>query len=373
MDADTIAEQVRMCASCPKMCRHVCPTFFAWRSDSPTPHGRALLIHQEGIGVRDIDERGIEVLYQCLQCSHCLTWCVPEIDIAEIVESTRERLVSEGKYLSGLNEIRDSIQRNHNPFNEDHSKRTAWLKKSKSGLKKILYFSGCTASYRESSISEATFEILESLDYDVIVSSEEWCCGSPLLRTGFRDAALEQARHNVELLNSIDADEIVASCPGCYKTLSNDYANEGLELNKPVKHISQLLANSLQAVENAKTKERITFHDPCHLGRHMGEYEAPRTVIEKVTGTSTIEMDRTKENTTCCGNGAGVRTLFPDQASKIGRSRIDDALGVDASILVTSCPFCKNMLKSQANNAIRVLDLPELVVEFRNSREKKTD
>ncbi|MHA2423895.1 MAG: (Fe-S)-binding protein [Candidatus Thorarchaeota archaeon] len=367
MDAETIAEQVRMCAACPKMCRHVCPTFFAWRSDGPTPHGRALLIHQDGIGARDLDERGVEVLYQCLQCSHCLTWCVPEIDIAQIVEATRERLVNEGKYPSGLDEMQESILKNHNPFNEDHSKRNSWLTSSGGGSKKIVYFSGCTASYREQSISEATVETLESLDYEVIVSPDEWCCGSPLLRTGFRDAAIEQAKHNVEILNAIDADEIVTPCPGCYKTLVNDYSAHGLELNKPVRHISQKLAESLHAVAGIKTKERITFHDPCHLGRHIGEYDAPRKVIRKAAGVSPIEMERTRENAKCCGNGAGLRTLFPEQARKIGSSRIDDAKDIEADIIVTSCPFCKNMLKQQTDESIRVLDLPEFVQEFRNS------
>ena len=86
MEPGEIAEQVRMCAGCQKLCRHICPTFFAWRSDSPTPHGRALLLHQEITGTRPLDDRAIEILYQCLECSHCLSMCVTEIDIAEIVE-----------------------------------------------------------------------------------------------------------------------------------------------------------------------------------------------------------------------------------------------------------------------------------------------
>jgi heterodisulfide reductase subunit D len=264
--------------------------------------------------------------------------------------------------------MRDSISKNHNPFNEEHSNRTSWLKSTKGGSKKIVYFSGCTASYREQSISEATVETLASLDYDVFVSPDEWCCGSPLLRTGFKDIALEQAKHNVAILNAIDAEEIVASCPGCYKTLANDYPTSGLELNKPVRHISQLLVESLHAVAGIKTKERITFHDPCHLGRHAGEYDAPRKVIQKVSGVSTIEMERSRENATCCGNGAGLRTLFPEKAKKIGTSRIDDAKEVDATLLITSCPFCKNMLKSQTDDSVQVLDLPEFVRELQKSR-----
>ncbi len=373
MDSDTIAEQVRMCAACPKMCRHVCPTFFAWRSDGPTPHGRALLIHQEGIGARNLDERGVEVLYQCLQCSHCLTWCVTEIDIAQIVETTRTRLVSEGRYPKQLEELRDSVLSNHNPYNENHSTRTTWNETSNPGSKSILYFSGCTAAYREQNIAKATVEVLESLDFNVIVTPEEWCCGSPLFRTGFREAALEQAQHNVDILNSIDADEIVATCPGCYKTLTQDYPLHDLQLNKPVTHISQVLEKTLPSVAGIQTKKRITYHDPCHLGRHVGEYDAPRRVIQKASGSTPEEMDRNRENATCCGNGAGLRTLFPNQAKLIGTSRIEDAKAIEADILVTSCPFCTNMLSKQTNDTLEVLDLPEFVLEMRKGHDMKGD
>ena len=129
---DSLAEQIRMCAACPKMCRHVCPTFFAWRSESPTPHGRALLLHQEIVGTRDLDERGIEVLYQCLECSHCLTFCKPEIDIATIVEQRRKEIVTEGRRPSGLNEMAKSIEKHHNPYSEPHESRNDWIKTKKS-------------------------------------------------------------------------------------------------------------------------------------------------------------------------------------------------------------------------------------------------
>jgi Fe-S oxidoreductase len=315
----------------------------------------------------------VEVLYQCLQCSHCLTWCVPEIDIAQIVETTRERLVAEEKYPSELDELRDSIVSDHNPFKEEHSKRTAWLAASGGGSKKVVYYSGCTAAYREQNIAKSAVELLESLDFDVAVTPEEWCCGSPLFRTGFRDTAIEQAKHNVEILNSIDADEIVTTCPGCYKTLAQDYPTHDLHLNKPVTHISQVLENNLPAVAGIKTKKRITYHDPCHLGRHVGEYDAPRKVIQKASGLTPVEMDRNRENATCCGNGAGLRTLFPNQAKLIGTSRIEDAKAIDAEILVTSCPFCTNMLKKQAASSLEVLDLPEFVIEMRKSRDMKDD
>ena len=194
---DSLAEQIRMCAACPKMCRHVCPTFLAWRSDSPTPHGRALLLHQEIVGTRDLDERGIEVLFQCLECSHCLTFCKPEIDIATIVEHRRKEIVAEGRRPSGLNEMAESIKKYHNPYSEPQKSRNDWMETKNSGNKHLFYFTGCTAAYREKEIACDTIEILETLGNRVSVSSDEWCCGSPLLRTGDVNLGLEQANHNL--------------------------------------------------------------------------------------------------------------------------------------------------------------------------------
>jgi len=365
---DSLAQQIRMCAACPKMCRHVCPTFFAWRSDSPTPHGRALLLHQEITGTRELDERGI-----CLECSHCLTLCVPEIDIATIVEIRRKELVSEGKRPSGLDEMADAIKKYHNPFSEPHESRNDWLENKKTGGKTLFYFTGCTAAYREKEIASDTVELLETLGYQVSISSDEWCCGSPLIRTGDAEFGLKLAQHNVEMLNAIDSEEIVVTCPGCFRVLTRDYPDYDLKLNKPVKHISQILQEQVDNLPIGKFEGSITYHDPCHLGRHCDIYDEPRTVIEKVSGAPLIEMERTRDNATCCGNGAGLRTLFPDKAKKIGAERVKHATDTGAKVLVTSCPFCKNMLESQSGEGLTVYDLPEIVLMAKRSRKDNID
>ncbi len=368
-----MAAQVRMCAGCSKMCRHVCPTFFAWRSDSPTPHSRALLIHQEIIGAREIDERGVEVLYQCLECSHCLTWCVPEIDIATIVESKRQDLVKTNRQPEGISRLRSVIEETHNPFGEPHSKRNHWIKTRKVKGNRVLYFTGCTAAYREKNSAKDTVSILEALGYSVEITPDEWCCGSPLFRTGEFEAGLKQASHNVEILNDIDADEILVTCPGCYRVLTTDYPENGFELNKPVRHISEFLNQSLSKLQSGNIDLAVTFHDPCHLGRHSNIYDAPRAVIEHVTGAPVVEMARNRENAMCCGNGAGLRTLFPEHAKKIGAERINQARKIGARYVVTSCPFCKEMLSSQSGTEVLVFDLPEFVLRIAMNPNVKTD
>jgi Fe-S oxidoreductase len=308
-----------------------------------------------------MDERAIEVLYQCLECTHCLTWCLPEIDIADIVEHRRTGLVREGRHPVELNALAASISEHHNPFDEPHSSRKNWIDVPTGKGSKIAYFTGCTSAYREKEILESTVSILHSLGHDVVLP-DEWCCGSPLLRTGFVDEGLEQARHNVEVLNSLDVKEIVTTCPGCFRVLKKDYAAHGLKLDVPVKHLSEFLEERINDLKVGQFDGTVTYHDPCHLGRHMGVYDAPRKIIQKVTGSEITEMERHSDNATCCGNGAGMRLLWPEKANMIGAERIRQARVADANTLVTACPFCKNLLTSQSGDELRVVDLPELVL-----------
>jgi heterodisulfide reductase subunit D len=162
------------------------------------------------------------------------------------------------------------------------------------------------------------------------------------------------------------------TCPGCFRVLSHDYPEYGLILNKPVRHISQLLNEIKDILPAHDFKGTITYHDPCHLGRHSNIYDEPRNVINQISNSNIVEMERSRDNAMCCGNGAGLRTLFSEHAKKIGKERIQQAKQTGASILVTSCPFCKNMLESQSGDDLIVLDLPELVLQAKRSRKVKT-
>jgi Fe-S oxidoreductase len=270
-------------------------------------------------------------------------------------------LVRDGQYPVGLDSMVANVVEHHNPFGEPHSERTDWIRVKPNKGKRIAYFTGCTSAYREKEIAKSTVELLDTLGFDVVLA-DEWCCGSPLLRTGFVDKGLEQASHNVEVLNSLDIDEIIATCPGCFRVLKSDYAKHGLELRVPVRHISEFLEEHIADQIIDETDTRFTYHDPCHLGRHMGVYDAPRNVIQRVAGSEIIEMERHADNAMCCGNGAGMRLLFPEKAKEIGSERIRQARDVDADVIVTSCPFCKNMLSSQSKDELRVVDLSELVL-----------
>lgn len=219
----------------------------------------------------------------------------------------------------------------------------------------MIYFQGCTAREKRKNISKNTQKILDTAGVDYKIMDDEECCGSILLRTGFQEDAQELMESTFK---KIKGEKIVVSCAGCYRTLKEDYPKVlGEQLD--VIHISQLL---LQLINDGKItidKEdlKVTYHDPCHLGRHLGEYEAPRQVINEKA--ELVEMDKKRDEARCCGAGGGVRSAYPDLASEIALRRVNDALETGASLLVTCCPFCVMNLESEK---MKVIDLTELVL-----------
>jgi Fe-S oxidoreductase len=243
----------------------------------------------------------------------------------------------------------------------------------------MIYFRGCVVRDKLSSISDATETILKHAGMDYTILENEKCCGSFLMRTGYEEDAVEVMEETLKLFkgtNSVDH-KILVSCAGCYNTLKNDYKELfGVELD--VIHTSELITQLINdgKLVVKKTPVKVTYHDPCHLGRHSGIYEEPREAIIK--SFDLVEMDRNREHSRCCGAGAGVRSAFPETAMKVASKRINDAEDTGAEILVTSCSFCilnlENALKKPVDESnfekfnkddrsvIKVLDLSELIL-----------
>lgn len=216
----------------------------------------------------------------------------------------------------------------------------------------MLYFRGCTAREKETSIQKATEKLLNLAGVDYHILEDEKCCGSVLLRTGFFKEAQRQIEKNTEILNG---EKIITSCAGCYKTLKDDY--EGLD----VIHISQLLDELIRdgKLNLEKGELDVTYHDSCHLARHMEVFDEPRNVIESLANL--VEMENNRENSLCCGAGGGVKSAYPEIATQMARTRIDQAMDTGCKTLVTACPFCKLNL---SNDELEVLDLTEFLVKY---------
>jgi Fe-S oxidoreductase len=221
----------------------------------------------------------------------------------------------------------------------------------------MIYFRGCVAREKLKEIQEATEEILTNADIDYKILEDESCCGSFLLRTGFVDEAKEVMQ---ETFNKIKGEKIITSCAGCYKAFKKDYP-EILGVEIDVRHTSELFNDLIkdEKLEVTFLDEKVTYHDPCHLGRHLEEYDIPREILGKITNLT--EMNRNKENSRCCGAGAGVRSAFPEITKDIAKMRINDANEVNAETIVTSCPFCILNLRDVSENK-KVLDISEIIL-----------
>lgn len=223
----------------------------------------------------------------------------------------------------------------------------------------MLYFRGCTAREKQTSIQDATEKLLKLAGVDYHILDDENCCGSVLLRTGFQNEAQTQIKKNSEIFGD---ELILTSCAGCYKTLKDDYEN----IN--VIHISQLLNNLIDEnkLNFKKTDLTVTYHDSCHLGRHSQIFDDPRSVIKTIADLD--EMENILENSLCCGAGGGVKSAYPEIAEHMAESRLNQAKNTNAELLITACPFCKLNLE---NDELEVLDLTEFLVKYGDVDEKQ--
>ena len=223
----------------------------------------------------------------------------------------------------------------------------------------MLYFRGCTAREKQPSIQDATEKLLNLAGVDYHILEDESCCGSVLLRTGFLKDAVELIKKNSEVFKD---EAVLTSCAGCYKTLKEDYENID------VMHVSQLLRQLIAEgkLDFSKKDFNVTYHDSCHLGRHMEIFDDPRSVIESVADI--VEMENNRENSLCCGAGGGVKSAYPEIADELAKSRIGQAKDTGCEILITACPFCKLNLE---NDDLEVLDLTEFLVKYGGLDEEK--
>ena len=229
-----------------------------------------------------------------------------------------------------------------------------------------LYYSGCLTKVVAKEIGENYEEILRKVGVDFIkLSKTEVCCGSPALNGGYLELAKNLAKRNLKIFKQHSVKKIITSCPACFKTFSKEYPEIlGEEWKIEVVFILQLLDELVRKgkIELKKIgKEKVTYHDPCHLGRYSKMYHEPRRLIERM-GFKLVEMEFCKENSFCCGGGGGLRANFPELANAIAKDRLRQALKTDAKILITSCPLCYLHLK-QNSSSIRVEEISNLLVK----------
>ncbi len=238
----------------------------------------------------------------------------------------------------------------------------------------VLFWVGCAGSFddRAKKITKAIAKILYHTNTSfAILGSEESCTGDPAKRAGNEFLFQMMAMQNISVLNAYEVKKIVTGCPHCFNTLKNEYPELGgnYEVIHHTQLIQELLNTGKLKIEGGEFKgKKITFHDPCYLGRGNGEYEAPRQLIQALDA-ELVEMKRCKTNGLCCGAGGAQMFKEAEKGTKeINVERMEDALAVKPSVIATGCPFCNTMMTDgvkhfEQEHTIAVKDIAELIAE----------
>jgi Fe-S oxidoreductase len=263
-----------------------------------------------------------------------------------------------------------------NPLGEAPEKRADWAKEL--GIKTfnedtdLLYFPCCIPCYdpKATGIARATASILKKLGVNFgILGVNESCCGEAIRKAGAESVFQDLAQNNIATFAENGVKEVAVSSPHCYNTFKNEYPELGG--NFEVVHFTQYLSQAIKEKELKFTKEvkkRVTYHDPCYLGRHNGIYDEPREVLKSIPGLELVEMPNSRENSLCCGGGGGRIWMETRKEERLADLRLKQALDVGAEILATACPYCLINLKDSVvsmdkEKVIEVKDVSEIVQE----------
>ena len=349
-----------------------CPSYRKYRFETYSTGGRLWLIYGLISGEIPWSEGAANAIYACPTCGNCEENCRFDkfkdflVDFIELgrAEAAKAGFIPE-KQVNLVKRIENPEM--YNPYGELNSDNEDLKKKYNLPDKaEWIYFIGCTSNYRQKDLRDATIKFLKNAKIDFTLVDEHCCC-SPIIRTGQINPVKEFINHNLAAIKKAGATKVITTCAGCYRTMKKDwmkYENDmGIEIYHTVELINKLMDEN-KIKFNSEFKKVITYHDPCHLGRHMKLYEIPRKVYQRIPGVKLVEMKRNRENAWCCGAGGGVKIGYPDWALEISKERLEEAKETGASIISSICPFCRTNL-SDANNKydfeFEVLDLLEIL------------
>jgi len=326
-----------------------------------------------------------DVLWSCTNCGACVEECPVDIEhIDHITGMRRHQVLIESAFPAEASSMLKNLENKGDPWGMGESRRLEWTQ----GLDfevpvvdgpigddvEYLFWVGCAGALedRARKATRAIAQLLHTAGVSfAVLGPAEACTGDPARRMGNEFVYSMLAQQNIETLNGASARKIVASCPHCFNTIANEYPQLGG--NYEVVHHTQLLARLVadgRLTPVTPVQEKITYHDPCFLGRHNRVFTAPREIMEQVPGVQSQEMHRCKERGFCCGAG-GARMWMEERIGKrINTERIEEALSTDPDTISTGCPYCLVMLgdavsakkaSGEAKESLEVVDVAQLL------------
>jgi Fe-S oxidoreductase len=301
------------------------------------------------------------------------------VEIVDVIRAMRRILVPDGVVPTSIPNLRGfmtSIASVGNPWGQEPQDRANWAK----GLgardfgedTEVLYFPCCYPSYdpRLKKVAQATASLLNKAGVDFgILGPKEICCGESVRKAGNETLFKHLARENIKTFIDHGVKRILVSSPHCYHTFKNEYPE--FKVSFEVVHVSQLLAELIAEGRLKPKKEyakKVTYHDPCYLGRRNGIYDEPRAVLKAVPGLELEEMTEARENSLCCGMGGARIWMETAKGERFSDLRLQQAIGAGAEVLATACPYCitqfeDSRLTLKDDEAIQVMDITEILQE----------
>ena len=369
---ETGGESFRYCYQC-GLCDVVCP----W--NRVRDFSMRKLIRQANFGLTEIET---DEIWRCTTCGRCQQKCPRGVNQIEVGVSSRRIATEFGVFPESVRPVRgvsSSLLGEGNPLSEERKARGDWAKglsvKTFSKEMEILYFPGCYPSYdpRLKKVAAATVNILNKAGVDFgILGTQENCCGESIRKTGDEECFNRLARENIKTFIDNGVKKILVSSPHCYHTFKNEYPE--FMVNFEVVHITQYIFELINAGKLELTQgydKKITYHDPCYLGRHNGIFDEPREALRGISGLELVEMPDSREDSLCCGGGGGRIWMETPKGERFSDLRVDQARGVGAEVLVTACPYCITHFEdsrlaledSEDGAGLEVKDITEIIQE----------
>jgi Fe-S oxidoreductase len=344
---------ITQCSRC-GFCRAVCPIFELTKRPITNARGKMILLKEVMEGKIPATEGVAQALLRCTTCMNCTVSCPSGIDPQDLIRTARKELVALG-YDNLFKVMGDVVQKYGNIYGEKN--RHDWSHKK--GKAPYVLFLGCVGAFREEESVAETLRLLDLMKVDFTLI-DEVCCSGVMEDVGYRikeDLALQ----NVQALRNTGARTLLATCPYCFRVFKDHPAYR--ELGMEVKHITQFLKDFDFGI---RTEKRVTYHDPCDLGRHAGVYDEPREMIRKIS-PNFVEPRRTRENAMCCGSGGGLRGSFPADSIEISRNRLSQIIEeTGAEILLTECPSCLHNFRNAKlrKQKIEIYNITEFIAQL---------
>jgi glycolate oxidase len=377
---ETVDNELIACIFC-GFCRLGCPTFSVTHRESRNARGRNVLAFNLLNGTIEPSADLAEAFYSCTTCQACTYFCPAQVRVDEIVEEVRKKLYKEGLTPEPVRGVRDNIFKTGNVYASAKGDRIdiyppVLKEKIKTGELKsqaeTLLFMGCVPSYLDMKMVPSLIKPLEAAGVDyTTLSTEEGCCGFPLFLMG-TDEFEPHAEKVIERIKATGAKQLVTPCAGCYKTFKKiypDIGDLGMDVYHSV-HFLEKLINEGKIKFKGEFGKKVTYHDPCDLGRTFKIFEEPRNIIKAIPGLEFVEMARNRLQARCCGGGGGVLANDPEMAVDMAAERVRDALAVGAEIIVSGCAACKDNLRKgakaipkQERGKIKIMDITEIVAQ----------